>query len=43
MRAAQLKFDKDVAEKQATQKAAQEKEQQWTNQIDAFNNLLDQS
>jgi len=43
VRAAQLKHDKEVADKQNQQKGAQEKAAQWTNQITAFNNLIDQS
>lgn len=43
MRAAQLKYDKEVAEKQTAKKASDDKAQQWTNQIDAFNDLLGKS
>lgn len=43
MRAAQLKHDKEVAEKQASAKAAQEKADQWTNSCNSFIEMIQNS
>jgi len=43
VRASQLKHDKEIAEKQRADKTASDKVQQWHNQCDAFNTLIQQS
>lgn len=43
VRASQLKHDKEIAEKQRAEKTASDKVQQWHNQCDAFNTLIQQS
>jgi len=43
VRAAQLKYDKEISEKQSAKKASDDKAQQWTNQIDAFTDLISKS
>jgi hypothetical protein len=43
VRAAQLKHDKECADNQTAATSQKEKAAQWTNQINSFNNLIDNS
>lgn len=38
-----MKYDKEISEKQTAKKASDDKVQQWTNQIDAFTDLISKS